>query len=394
MGDPVTTEIARTKTIGLDNNISVETPTTDPLKAEPINALNKAEPAASAESKQEAGDVKLTTEEAATNKEAWQTIKSNSQKAKEKPYEYQWAVDGYTPEQKEKEVVKELPKGVTMDEVKSKGLTLKDLDRDLNRVKDKVTGQGLTLDKNLMFDSLNFMKKAGGVFDIDAIANSVKKAKVFGFDFEDGITDSSVFLGIIKGVLQESSKTNIWSYVEDTPLGDKFISWVIEEVLDIAAKAGSYVSVKAIIENYSGTITLEMRKKAVLNLFNNFKLKDEDIKVIDLTYDPFSNTNGYTKAAKNVVEHFDYIYPEWSTKIMPLYQEGAVHKHAAYIGGNEDILFLLVHHANSGTYGSVEENGADNRHINKSAIMQLNNKYKYEKLEDALAKANPEIVVE
>ena len=79
---------------------------------------------------------------------------------------------------------------------------------------------------------------------------------------------------------------------------------------------------------------------------------------------------------------------------MEAYQSGTVHKHAAYLGGNEDILFLLVHHANSGEYGPPEENGADDRHINKSAILQLNNKYKYEKLEDALAKANPEIVVE
>ncbi len=364
MGDSVTT-VETLDTVAVpqfDSNPFAQTPVVDPMKPVPVNEMNKPQPIPVLEVAPEE-DLSKLSEAERKEKEDYQKI-----------LEY----DGYTESQKKDQMNSELPQGVTVDSAAKKGITLKDLDRDLLRVKDKLKSGDKGYKPNIVMSSLEFMKKASAVVDIKAYKKFVDDSKLLGFDFTDGVTESAVSIGVIEAILQKSSKSNVWDIIEGTIVEKIFKDWIVGEVLDLAAKYGSYTSVRAIIENYSDSVGDAKRKKCIGKLMAGFRIGDEKDDILD---------DGEIATAKRIVADFDHIYPGWEIYLKSF----TLKDQSDFTKANKDFLSLMSFHMNS-TNPSTNDDGVDSRKINIAAKIQLDKGFVIENYIDAFNKAQPNIV--
>lgn len=359
MGTESVASVGRTKITHFDNGPAENTKVTDPYAPEEINDLNESTP-----------DV----EEAIITDEI-SAIESDIE------FQAQLEKEGVTSEQKVSQVNKELPKGVTTKDTAKRGITVKDLDRDMKRIKDRALNGGQEWNSNFSLKSLTWMQKAGKLVNPSGYKSLLDKSKDFGLDFGDELTEASFSLAIIEGALEASSKTDIFEkYINGTPLEKLFQDFIVKEAIELAAKWGSYTSVKSICQNY--TVSNKTRKKCIELLFKGFRIKDENL------------DEGLFKASRRVVSHFDIIYPNWEKYMVGNNVINGQNDHAPILNGNKDLLTLLTyysftdHSSNTGTI-PIEQDGVDPRKINIACSMQLAMKIKKESLNSLQKKALP-----
>lgn len=357
--------IRRTKPTHFSNTPYKETPIIDPNKPEEVNEMNLAEsvvaePVPLSEVVPEDQIVVLRTDVA---------------------YQQQLESEGVTLEQKSKQVNNDLPKGVTVKDASKRGLTVKDLDRDMARIKDRAKNGGQEWNSKFSLNSLSWMQKAGKLVDPNGYKGLLDKAKDYGLDFGDELTESSFSLALIEGALQATSQVDIFEkYIEGTPLEKLFKDFLIKEAIELAAKWGSYTSVKSICQNYD--VSKKTRKKCIELLFKGFRIRDEDL------------SDGMWKSARRVVSHFDIIYPDWDKYINGTVVDPNKKDHAPMLNGNKDLLTLLTYYtvtdfSNHKGEIPIDQDGTDSRKINVACSMQLALKLKKEDLSTLLSKTVP-----
>ena len=364
------TASARTQTSNFENDPTIETLTIDPYSPAELTAITAPAPLEAVTS-----DVleESVPEAEIANLEADEELLAELE------------AENKTLPQLAAKLDSDLPPGLDLKQTTEAGLSLKDLNRDLERIKSRISKGDGEYKPDMTLKSLKFMKKANDIVDIDAYKKLVDKGDEFGFDFKDEVTESSFTLSVMDGVMEAASDTNIWSYIEDTPLGDKFTDWFVDESIELAAKKGSYTSVLAIIQNNTKLISDTTRRKCMKLLFKNYRLKDENL-------DGVPNTSfdepGYRTAAKRVVDVFDAILPDWEELTDDI---GDL---KIWTFGNTGLLTLLSHHTttNPATAYNPVTDGTDTRNINAAAIIQFDNRYRPLPVKEQLAEAQPTVL--
>jgi hypothetical protein len=266
-----------------------------------------------------------------------------------------------------------LPRGLDLKTTMANGIGLKDIDRDMDRLKDRIKAREAGFAPSKVLSSLKFMKNAGKIVDLDFYKDGLDKAREYGINlpFGDEVTESGLTLGIIDGILEYSSKSDIWQYIEGTPLGDKFKNYIVTEGIEIAAKKGSYTSVRSVIQNYPGEVSMNLRYKCIGLIMENFRVGDENL------------DQGYRTAARRVVNDFNYIFPAWEKILInsPNRGEYYLNSHNHFLGANEGMLTLLK-------YNDINYDGID-----VASTIQIDKMYKREPMTTAVARSNPTVYI-
>lgn len=266
-----------------------------------------------------------------------------------------------------------LPRGLDLKTTMANGIGLKDLDRDMDRLKERIKAREEGFAPSKVLSSLKFMKNAGKIVDLDFFKKGLDKAREYGvkLPYGDEVTESGLTLGIIDGILEYSSKSDIWHYIEGTPLGDKFKNYIVTEGVELAAKKGSYTSVRSVIQNYPGEVSMNLRYKCIGLIMENFRVGDENL------------DQGYRTAARRVVNDFNYIFPAWEKLLVnsPNRGEYYLNSHDTWLAGNEGILTLLK-------YNDINYDGID-----VAAAIQIDKRYKREPMTTAVARSNPTVYI-
>lgn len=260
-----------------------------------------------------------------------------------------------------------LPPGLDLNKAAQSGVGISDIDKNLARLKAGIDKGKGTFSPSFVMSGLKWMKKAGDLVDSDAYKKLLDKAKDVGFDFQDEITESSLTIGLLEGVLDFAKDTPIWKYIEDTPLGEKFTNYVVTEALKLAAKAGSYKGVKEIIDNHTKEISTDLKRECLKLLFQNFRVGDEDV------------SEGYGIAATRIRSAFDAILPGWHDFFV---KDNILKDHTNFLVANEGLLTIL-------RFDDQWHNG-----VARAAAFQLDLQLRPESLTSLLAKAQPAHVIE
>lgn len=255
-----------------------------------------------------------------------------------------------------------LPSGLDLNTALKSGLGIKDLDIGLDRIKAGIKNRDESFAPSYVLSALKYMKSASKITNTDFYKKALDKANDYGLDFNDELTESSLTLGLIEGVLKNTKNSPLWQYIEGTTLGNKFGGFVVKEAIILAAKNGSYIGVQDIITNYTKEIDDNTRAKCLTLIFENFRIGDEDL------------SHGYGPASIRVVNAFNIIQPGWALINI---KNNALIPHNNFIIGNPGLLSLLQYYANY-------ESG-----IGVAALIQLDKSFKTETLEELVKRHQP-----
>lgn len=275
-----------------------------------------------------------------------------------------------------------LPRGLTLNQAVASGVGLQDIDKNLDRIKEGMANGDKDYKPSFVLSALKFAKNFDTLLDTGKYKELLDKAKGYGLDFHDEITESSIALASIEGLLSIGEGSKVWDFIEGTPLEGMYKRFIVDKGIYLSAKAGSYTACKSIIEHYGIDISNTRRAECINLLFENFRAGDEDY------------TLGYPSVAKKVVDAFNVIYPNWY--ILKSGSNSHVN-HLPFSFGNDGILTLLTYYGantvapNTELYTGISAAALIQRdlHLKQESINNLVRQYQPNNLLD-----NPSVDIE
>lgn len=323
------TAVADTKDTVYQTDPSKEVVVIDPYKPEELNAL--AAPEESTEEVNSNVDAKLPAEKQEEIKNDPALLKRLDEK-------------GQTLEQYITEVDKEIPRNVKLAEILKK-VDILSIERDAPRINELMDARTLEKQKPSFFQTtLGYMSKAGKVVDLDKYDAERKQANALGINFKDEVTTSSIGLSLMDSALDVAGNSDLYKYVTDLGLSDKFNEWATEEGIELAAKRGSHRTVIELLQRYTGIIDNNLRYKCVGWILDNYKIHPDDI------------IDGFFTAANEMADNLNTIYKDW---LYTTRQGDTINDHTLWLVASRDAMTMLQYSEDTAI----------------PATLQLNNRY-------------------